>query len=238
MTERFSASRAAQLMACPGSANLDLSIPGWNPPVVDEEKGRKSEGHFIHEILEHAGQLTPRDMLHTAEAMLYVAELRRKRRFKILLEEPIVAEWLPSKPKTTVDVVLYVADEMHILDYKTGKIPVYAEDNVQQLFYARSFAYLAPKAPGVWIHIVQPWAPDGNSVWFASADRLAEFSRDAIAADEKILAGDTALNPSDDCKFCPANPHSRSDKGRPLCPAMMQVLGYGMTVDEASILAL
>lgn len=238
MTERFSASRAAQLMACPGSANLDLSIPGWNPPVVDEEKGRKGEGHIIHEILEQAGGLTPRDMMHTAQAMLYVAELRRRRRFKILLEEPIVAEWLPSKPKTTVDVCLYVQNEIHILDYKSGKIEVDATENVQQLFYARSFAHLAPKATGVWIHIVQPWAASGNSVWFASVDRLAEFERDAIAADLAILAGDTTLNPSDDCKFCPANPHSRSDKGRPLCPAMMSELGYGLTVDEAAILDL
>ena len=238
MTERFSASRAAQLMTCPGSANLELSIPGWVPPVVEEGKGRKGEGTRIHAILESAGQLTPRDMEHLAEAMMYVAQLRRTRRFKILLEEVIVAEWLPSKPKTTVDVVLYTRDELHIIDYKAGKIPVEAEENIQSLFYARCFAHLAPKAPGAWIHIVQPWAPEGISKWFASADRLLEFTEAAIETDEKILAGDTTLNPNDKCTFCPANPHSRSDKGRPFCPAMMTFLGYGNTVDEDAILAL
>ena len=52
-----------------------------------------------------------------------------------------------------------------------------------------------------------------------------------------MLAGDTTLVPNDHCTFCPANPHSRGDKGSPLCPPMMQKL-YPFDVDEDAILAL
>lgn len=234
--ERFSASKAAQHMACPGSANLELSIPGWVPPVRDDTKGRKATGQDIHSILEHAGSLSPKDMEKTAEAMLYVAKLRRTRRFKILTEATATAEWLPSKPKTTVDVVLYTKDELHILDYKAGMILVDAVGNVQGLFYAACFAHLAPKATEVHVHIVQPWA-DNTEEWVVTPDELAKFMAEAVETDEKILAGDTTLTPTDNCKFCPAFPHSRGDKGSPMCPAAMQLL-YPQPFNEDEILAL
>ena len=60
----------------------------------------------------------------------------------------MVAEWLPSKPGTTADLVLYVADEIHVIDLKTGKIPVLVYDNQQLLFYAATYGHLAPKAKG------------------------------------------------------------------------------------------
>lgn len=234
---RFSASYAAQFMACPGSANLELSIPGWVPPVRDETAGRKSEGTFMHDLLAQSASLKAKDMLHLAEAMAYVATLRRKRRFRMLVEETMVAEWLPSKPQTTVDVILHTRDELHVIDYKTGTIPVDAVDNAQALFYAATAAHLAPKAKFVTLHIVQPWAKTGSTVWEVTVQELNQFMTDAIATDLKITAGDTTLTPSDHCTFCPANPHSRGDKGSPLCPAMMQK-HYPLAFDEDDILNL
>ena len=35
MPEKFSASRVARHMQCHASANLDLAIPNWTPPVED-----------------------------------------------------------------------------------------------------------------------------------------------------------------------------------------------------------
>ena len=171
------------------------------------------------------------------EALDFVAKLRRTRRFNVLAEEPAVAEWLVSKPTTTVDLVLYVQDEIHIIDWKTGAIQVDAYENEQMMFYARTHAHLAPKAKGVWLHIVQPWAKGGNSSWFCDANRLAKFTVDALAAEQKIANGDLTLRPSDNCTFCPANPHSRGDKGTKMCPSLMLML-YPMTVDEDAILNL
>ena len=178
-----------------------------------------------------------RDVEKMIVALDYVAKLRRTRRFNVLAEEPAVAEWLVSKPTTTVDLVLYVQDEIHVIDWKTGAIQVDAYENEQMMYYARTHAHLAPKAKGVWLHIVQPWAKGGNSSWFCDTNRLAKFTVDALAAEQKIANGDLALHPSDNCTFCPANPHSRGDKGTRMCPAMMQML-YPMQVNEDEILNL
>ena len=234
---RFSASRAERLIACPGSANLELSIPGFEMPEVDETAGAKGKGSNLHEWLAETGKLKASDLRKLVEALAYYSEIRDRRRFKVLAEESVEAEWLQTKPKTTVDQVLYVQDELHIIDWKTGAIQVDAYENEQMMFYARTHAHLAPKAKGVWLHIVQPWAKGGNSSWFCDTNRLAKFTADALAAEQKIANGDLTLHPSDNCTFCPANPHSRGDKGTRMCPPMMQML-YPMEVDEDAILNL
>ena len=175
-----------------------------------------------------------RDMLSVFE---YVAEIRGQRRFKVMVEESVQATWLDSKPHTTADLVLYTQDEIHVFDFKWGKIPVEVIDNHQLLFYAVCYAPLAPKAKGVMLHILQPRA-EGNTSWFADTTVLQEFMAAAQLADKKILAGDLSFGPSDHCTFCPANPHSRGEKGAPLCPEMMQLLYPRVTVDEDEILNL
>jgi len=130
--------------------------------------------------------------------------------------------------------VLYTQDELHIIDLKAGKIPVDSYDNSQLKFYALSFAHLAPKAEGVTGHIVQPWANNTNSTFY-SAQELADFKQDVLSAEQDILDGDLTLTPSDECLFCPANPHSRGAKGSPFCPAMMNVL-YPLQINEQEIL--
>jgi len=237
LTKRFSASSAAQLIACPGSANLELAIPGWVDPIVDEEKGAKAKGHRLHEYLDQTSALSPRDLRALAAALDYMANLRSQRRFRILTEETVIATWLQTTPKTTVDVVLYTLDELHIVDYKTGVIRVSPVENEQLMFYALCFSHLAPKAPGVTLHIVQPWVKDGIESWFVSASELQDFMLLAQDAEKKIIAEDTTLHPTDHCKFCPANPHSRGDKGRPFCPVMMHLL-YPPKYDEDEILSL
>ena len=121
---RFSASKAEQLIACPGSADLELSIPGFTLPEVDETVGAKGKGSELHKWLAETGKLKASDLRKLAEALAYYSEIRGQRRFKVLAEETVEAEWLQTKPKTTVDQVLYVQDELHIIDWKTGAIQV------------------------------------------------------------------------------------------------------------------
>jgi hypothetical protein len=221
-------------MACHASAHLELAIPNWSPPVVDHTAGAKGKGTMMHEMLEPIWELSAADMVHVIHVINYVANLRMKRRFKVLVEPQIVADWLPSKPGTTADLVLYTQDELHVIDFKWGKIPVEVVDNKQVLYYARSFAHLAPKAKGVTGHIVQPYADNFES-WFMDTAELARFEAAAVATDKAITAGSVTFGPSDSCTFCPAYPHSRSDKGKPLCPATMQLL-YPPFIDEDEIL--
>ena len=236
MTDRFSASQAPRLIQCPASGNLDEAIPDWTPPIVDHEKGAKGKGTFIHKIFEDAAQWSATDMKMIASSIDYVAALRTRRRFKVLTEYQMEAFWLPSRPGTTVDLVLYTQDEIHIVDYKTGKIPVHPENNEQLLFYALCAAPLAPKAKGVSLHIVQPWA-DIMDEWFADTDTLNDFMTLAQQQEAKVTSKVVEFGPGDHCKFCPANPHARGEKGSPSCPVMLNIL-YPPTVNEEEILDL
>lgn len=235
--ERFSASVAGRHMACHASANLELAIPGWQAPVEDRLKPNASNhGTFVHTLFAGVMELPAKEIAAFAQAIEYIAELRSKRRFKVMIEETVTAEWLSSKPKTTADLVLYTQDELHLIDLKWGKIPVEVVDNEQLLYGAVTYAPLAPKAKGATLHILQPRA-DGCNAWYASTTVLQQFMSDAQEAERQILNGSVQFMPGDHCKFCPANPHARGDKGSPLCPSMMQLL-YPRVVDESAILDL
>lgn len=236
MIERLSASNAGRIMMCPGSANLELAIPGYVPPVVDPTKGAKGKGTDIHKAFEMTQGLTATDLRHFIDALEYYYGIRSKRRFKELSEYTFTLDFLQRQPRTTVDRVLYLSDELHVFDWKTGKIPVDPYDNEQLLTYALAAAQeFAPLAKGVWVHVVQPWADVMAAVW-VTADELAQHMLNLIEAEKKILAHDVTLHPSKHCTFCPANPHSRGDKGHPLCPAQMALLYPDVELDEDEIL--
>ncbi len=245
--ERFSASQAGRHMACHASANLPLAIPNWVAPERDDNVGMKATGTTVHKVVQdlietktitasRTVKFNARDMMDVSKILAYVAELWSRRRFTVLSEEKVTAEWLATKPKTTADIVFYTKDELHVVDVKWGKIEVPVEENVQLMFYAACYAHLAPKAKGVTVHIVQPKA-DNMEEWFISATRLKQFMDDAIAHEAAIQAGSVTFGVSDYCTFCPAYPHSRGDKGKPLCPAAMDVL-YPKVLDEDAILNL
>lgn len=248
MAQRFSASMAGRLMACHASANLDLAIPNWVPPVRNDRVGAKAAGTDVHKIINDlidiryitetkTQKFSARDMQAAGAMLTYIGDVWSQRRFNVLCEEEVQAEWLIGKPKTTADLVLHTKDQIEILDVKWGKIRVEVIDNKQLLYYAATYAPLAPQAKGVTVHIVQPRA-DNLESWFIDTNMLATFMADARAAEAAIIAKDLTFGPGDHCTFCPANPHSRGDKGKPLCPAMMQVLYPQERVDETEILGL
>jgi len=237
MPERFSASVAGKQMACHASANLELAIPGYVAPVEDRTADTAANrGSNMHEDFAKIMAYSPHDLAMMVKAQQYILTLRQSRRFKVLIEQSIKATWLAGAPDTTVDLVLYTQDEIHVIDLKTGRIRVEVAGNSQLLYYAVSFAHLAPKAKGVTLHIVQPWADNCES-WFASTNALGKYMADAQAAEAAIIKGDTSFNPGDHCMFCPAFPHARGLKGSAMCPVTLQLL-YPHQVDEDEILAL
>ena len=237
MTERLSASVVGRHVACHASANLEKAIVGYQPPVKDlTADNAANRGNDIHEALAEVMKHKPADIRHMITALEYVSRLQSQRRFKVLIEQKVKATWLVGEPETTVDLVLYTQDEIHVIDWKTGRILVDVLDNSQLKFYALCFAHLAPKAKGVRVHIVQPWADNIESAWLDTYD-LSRFKAEVQATERAILAGDVSFGPSDHCTFCPANPHSRGLKGSQMCPPMMNIL-YPPVVDEAEILGL
>jgi hypothetical protein len=238
MAERFSASVAGRHMACHASADLGAAIPHWVAPVEDPSAvNAANDGTKMHEIVEPIMHLPLARQRQLIKYLEYVADVRALRRFTtVLVEETREVEWLQSKPKTTVDYALATQDELHILDGKWGKIPVSAVNNTQLLYYAVTFADLAPKAKGVTLHVMQP-AIDNFDSWFADTNVLAKFKADALATEAAIAAGDTTFGPGDHCTFCAANPHGRGLKGRPFCPVLMSMF-YPDHTDEDAILTL
>jgi hypothetical protein len=303
VSKRFSASSAAQLMQCPGSANLELAIPGYVAPVVDPMKGAKGLGTSVHAAIEYILNLSDDEFPEVFQILEIYMELGwRKRRaiaasrkaiqtwldelvaaglwipdhsVKIIkflrLIEPaqfapaslrfihetvakivyirgnlpngdawselqMTAGWLPSRPGTTADYIICNHEEVYIFDVKNGKIPVYAEGNKQLLFYLRSFLFWLDVRPGHFKKmIVIIMQPGNESYWEVSLEELLHFEEQAILADQKILRKDLTLRPGDHCTFCPANPHSRGDKGSKMCPVMMTML-YPPVIDEDEIL--
>lgn len=244
--QRFSASSASKHMACHASANLELAIPGFvEPPRV--YGGAAQAGTDVHKVIEdlmairyvtasRTAKFNASDMIAAGKMLGYIGEVWSRRRFSTLNEAPGDTSWLQTQPKTTADLVFYTQDEIHVLDPKWGKVRVEVRNNKQLMFYAASFAHLAPKAKGVTVHIVQPRL-DNMEEWFIPAHELATFMQEAKDAEAAILAGDTSMNPGDHCTFCPANPHSRGGKGSPSCPEMLNLLGYAPAVDESAMLA-
>jgi len=237
MTERFSASVASRHMACHASADLSTAIPGWVPPVEDDTADNAANrGTIMHALFAQVMDLGAADLRKFSEAVAYIAALRQTRRFHTLIEEPITAEWLITKPGTTADLVLYTQDEIHVIDLKTGKIPVSAFENKQLMYYAVSYGHLAPKAKGVTMHIVQPWAGVMDS-WYADTAKLHLFMAEAKDAEFRInVLEERDFGPGDHCMFCPANPRGRGQKGHPFCPALMDMY-YPMAVDEAAMMS-
>jgi hypothetical protein len=223
-------------MSCHASANLELAIPNWVPaPVDDAADNAANRGTQMHEQFAGLAALSAKDMWNMAKAAEYVAMVRSRRRFKTMIEQVVSAEWLDSKPGTCADLVLYTQDELHIIDLKTGKIPVSAVENYQLMYYAVTYGPLAPKAKGAYLHIVQPWAGVMEE-WYADAARLKTFMMDAMVAEKQILKGSTVFSPGDHCMFCEANPHGRGARGKPNCPAMMSLLYPQPAVDYEAML--
>jgi Protein of unknown function (DUF2800) len=236
--ERFSASVASRHIACHASADLETAIPGWAAPIKDPTADNAANrGTQTHELFAKVMNQGAKDLEKFSEAVSYIATLRQTRRFKVLIEEPIIADWLITKPGTTADLVLYTKDELHVIDLKTGKIPVPVFENEQLMYYAVSYGHLAPSAKGVTMHIIQPWADIMDS-WYADSARLQLFMQEARDAEMQIhVLGDHTFSPSNSCTFCPANPHSRVAKGSPLCPVLMDMY-YPKIVDDTAILSL
>lgn len=294
MTVRFSASAADRLMACHGSANLDLAIPGWQEPVRDDTAGNKGIGTNVHAVFAELVKWGNEEMAAFAEAVMDFQALHYTKRNKVLENDATVEAyligrigsvlryvmveaieqfkvtatftpkmmrficsalgevqtlfaaaytdwaserkytvyWLQTRPTTTPDLWFYDALSGHlvVVDFKTGVIPVEANENQQLMYYAATVMHEEGfDVKTITLQIIQPGHP--SEVTMNRAE-LEHWMAEARVAEQRILDKDLTLKPTDKgCKFCPANPHSRGDKGTPLCPAMMDVL-YPQVIDE------
>jgi len=172
--------------------------------------------------------IPPRRIELLADSLEYVADIidsMDEATLEIFVEKKVPATWLTTEPKTTVDLVIRDKNKMHVLDMKFGDILVSAMNNEQLMYYAATFMTRedGTNYEDITLHIMQR---NNTNKWELPVAVHRAWMDKVIASEKAILDGDLSLSPGKHCEFCPANPHTRGDKGNRACPAMMDML-YG-----------
>ena len=214
---RLSASRADRFMTCPGSYRLEEVMP------YEPAGPAAAIGTAIHELSEkilRGEAINPSDYPddHFDMATEYASfvnklvESPRKRMIEVNVDAGLKS--LHYALGGTADAVLVDGDHLHVIDLKTGRVLVEAEDNKQLLTYALGVMRQlnAPESITCTMHIYQPRA--GHSKWTVSGATLVQHGQDLLAAANLALTFDAPTNPSANaCKYC---------KAKPICPSMRQ----------------
>jgi hypothetical protein len=214
---RLSASRTERFMQCPGSVRLESQMP-------DEPPGEAAAiGTAIHELSEkllRGERINPNDHPddHFSMAMEYVefinnlVEKPRKRMIEVNVDAGL--KTLHHALGGTADAVLVDGNHLHVIDLKTGRVLVEAENNKQLMTYALGVMrqFNAPLDIICTMHIFQPRA--GHSKWTISGIDLVNHGHDLRNAAALALTPDAPTNPSPDaCKYC---------RAKTICPSMRQ----------------
>jgi hypothetical protein len=179
-------------------------------------------GTAIHELSEIilSGKEVPAgtDKDQVAMAQSYadfvntLVENPRKKLIEVNLDEGLKS--LHPALGGTADAILVDGDHLHVIDLKTGRVAVDANDNKQLLTYALGAMrqLKAPSSITCTMHIFQPRV--GHSRWTVSGQELVEHGERLKAAAELALTGDAPTNPSPDaCRYC---------KAKTICPSMRE----------------
>ena len=213
---RLSASRTDRFMQCPGSYRLESLMP-YEP--AGEAAAIGTAIHELSEIILNGKEIPANtDPDHLSMAQGYadfvnnLVENPRKKLIEVNLDEGLKS--LHPALGGTADAVLVDGNHLHILDLKTGRVPVDATDNKQLLTYALG-AMRQLKAPSTiecTMHIYQPRV--GHSKWTVSGNYLELHGRRLLSAAELALTGDAPTSPSPDaCRYC---------KAKTICPSMRE----------------
>jgi len=213
---RLSASRTDRFMSCPGSYRLESLMP-YEP--AGEAAAIGTAIHELSEIILRGGEIpTGTDPDHLSMAQGYanfvntLVENPRKKLIEVNLDEGLKS--LHPALGGTADAILVDGNHLHVIDLKTGRVAVDAQDNKQLLTYALG-AMRQLKAPSTiecTMHIFQPRV--GHSKWTVSGNRLNLHGERLKSAAELALTGDAPTNPSvDACRYC---------KAKTICPSMRE----------------
>ena len=212
---RLSASRMDRVMSCPGSYRLEEKMP-YEP--AGEAAAIGTAIHELSEKILRGEAVNPKDYPddHFDMANEYatfintLVENPRKRMIEVNVDAGL--KTLHQSLGGTADAVLVDKDHLHIVDLKTGRVLVEAEDNKQMLTYALGVMRMlnAPASIQCTMHIFQPRA--GHSKWTVSGTDLISHGHDLLAAANLALTDDAPTNPSTSaCRYC---------KAKPICPSM------------------
>jgi len=212
---RLSASRADRFMPCPGSVRLEAKMP-YEPAGPAAQYGTD-----VHELAEHMmrGDVVDyakydQDQMDMAEAYIKyidaIAEKPRKKLIEVNVDKGLKS--LHSALGGTADAVIVDGNTLHVVDLKTGRVPVDAEENLQLMTYALGAMRQlnAPDTIEVVLHIFQPRA--GSSLWATTGQRLIQHGEQITASADLALSDNGPTNPGEkQCKYC---------RAKTICPAL------------------
>lgn len=212
---RLSASRAERFMTCPGSYRLESQMP-YEPSGPEAAIGTAI--HELSEAMMRGDDLIQADYPDdhwemASDYVRFINELVANPRKKLI--EVNVDNGLKSLHQAlggTADAVLVDGNHLHVVDLKTGRVAVDAENNKQLLTYAVGVMrqFNAPASIECTMHIFQPKA--GHSKWTVSGNDLVKHGLELKAAAELALTPDAPTSPSPDaCKYC---------RAKTICPSM------------------
>jgi hypothetical protein len=204
-------------MSCPGSYRLEEKMP------YEPAGPAAAIGTAIHELSEkilRGEAVNPNDYPddHFDMANEYavfvntLVENPRKRMIEVKVDAGL--KTLHESLGGTADAVLVDGDHLHVIDLKTGRVLVDAEDNKQLLTYALGVMRIlnAPASIRCTMHIFQPRA--GHSQWTVSGTDLITHGHELLAAANLALTDDAPTNPTtNNCRYC---------KAKPICPSIRQ----------------
>lgn len=215
----MSASRMHRIVACPASFQLENKMP-------QQPAGEAAErGTHIHELAEklifNNGDLSSfydenaEDLEIASDYAVYIAKLKaHARKWFIEMNVNDGLQQISDQLGGTADAVVIENNTLHIVDLKTGRVPVKAEDNIQLLTYAVGVA-LKLKAPlkdiTIKMHI---WQPGNINTWEVPGQMLISHQQTLAKAVTAAQADNPSAVPSTDaCKYC---------RAKPICPAMRE----------------
>lgn len=217
---RLSASRTERFMECPGSVLLENQMP-YEPAGEAAERGTR-----IHELGERLlrGE-EPADILRSgadgdelamaqnyADFVNTLCDNPRKKLIEVNVDEGLKS--LHPSLGGTADAILAEGNTLHVVDLKTGRIPVDAKENKQMLTYALGAMrqFNAPSTIEVKVHIYQPMT--GHSSWETTGERLIQHGEELKAAADLALSGNAPTIPgTEQCRWC---------RAKTICPSLRE----------------
>lgn len=226
---KLSASSAYRWIHCPGSVSLCAKFP-------DTTSDFAREGSYAHAIAEqkllaYKGDITKATctrrinkltdtrekekwkkeaMRHTDTYLDYVNQVA----LSVAVAPFIVAEkrvdfsaYVPEG-FGTADCLIFLGDELHVVDFKYGKgVAVSAEDNPQLKLYAlgaiHDYALIYGGITKVKLAIVQPRL-NTISEWGLTADELRAWGETIKPIAQEAFEGSPTCKAGDWCRFCNA----------------------------------
>ena len=229
--DEFGLSKSERWLSCPGSVNRSRGIPD----TTSEAAERGNRIHALCQLV--ADKKDPPADADGDELALAIALVRHGEALAThygATEETPSATEIPQDVSCLgierdghIDRLWILDDRVIVLDYKTGKVQVYAEQNSQLAGYAIAAAEECGVSRAVCI-IVQPDMDDGaihGSAWELDEDELL-FWKARLRLGKKIAEKSTALVPGEHCRYCPAAPE---------CEARAGILHLAISVAQADV---